>query len=38
MLTQEENDALTEVGPGTPMGAVLRHYCCLLYTSDAADE
>ena len=26
MLTQEENDALTEVGPGTPMGAVLRHY------------
>ena len=26
MLTQEENDELTEVGPGTPMGAVLRHY------------
>ncbi len=26
MLTQEQNDALTQVGPGTPMGAVLRHY------------
>ena len=26
MLTQEQNDALTQVGPGTPMGAVLRNY------------
>lgn len=26
MLTQEQNDALTQVGPGTPMGGVLRHY------------
>ncbi len=26
MLTQEENDELTRVGPGTPMGEVLRHY------------
>ncbi len=26
MLTKEENDALTQVGPGTPMGTVLRHY------------
>jgi 5,5'-dehydrodivanillate O-demethylase len=26
MLTKEQNDALTQVGPGTPMGAVLRHY------------
>ncbi len=26
MLTQEQNDLLTQVGPGTPMGAVLRHY------------
>jgi len=26
MLTQQENDMLTQVGPGTPMGAVLRHY------------
>lgn len=26
MMTQEENDQLTQVGPGTPMGGVLRHY------------
>jgi 5,5'-dehydrodivanillate O-demethylase len=26
MMTQEQNDELTQVGPGTPMGAVLRHY------------
>ena len=26
MLTKEQNDELTQVGPGTPMGAVLRHY------------
>lgn len=26
MMTQEENDQLTQVGPGTPMGNVLRHY------------
>jgi len=26
MLTQEQNDALTQIGPGTPMGAVLRNY------------
>jgi 5,5'-dehydrodivanillate O-demethylase len=26
VLTQEQNDELTQVGPGTPMGAVLRHY------------
>lgn len=26
MLTQQENDELTQVGPGTPMGDVLRHY------------
>ena len=26
MLTQEQNDELTRVGPGTPMGDVLRHY------------
>ena len=26
MMTKEENDALTQVGPGTPMGKVLRHY------------
>ena len=26
MLTQEQNDELTQVGPDTPMGDVLRHY------------
>ena len=26
MLTQEENDRLTQVGPGTPMGELLRRY------------
>lgn len=26
MMTQQENDELTQVGPGTPMGDVLRHY------------
>jgi 5,5'-dehydrodivanillate O-demethylase len=26
MMTQEENDELTQVGPGTPMGDVLRYY------------
>src|SRR5712692_4241071 len=27
MLTREDNDLLTRVGPGTPMGALLREYC-----------
>lgn len=26
MLTREENDMLTQVGPGTPMGALLRRF------------
>ncbi|MHB9880392.1 Rieske 2Fe-2S domain-containing protein [Pacificimonas sp. ICDLI1SI03] len=26
MLTQEQNDQITQVGPGTPMGALLRRY------------
>ncbi len=26
MLTKEQNEELTQVGPGTPMGEVLRHY------------
>ena len=26
MLSKEQNDALTQVGPGTPMGELLRHY------------
>ena len=26
MLTREENELLTRVGPGTPMGELLRRY------------
>ncbi|MBL75726.1 MAG: hypothetical protein CL763_02220 [Chloroflexi bacterium] len=26
MLTQEQNDRLTQVGPGTPMGELMRRY------------
>src|SRR5438445_8348 len=26
MLTQEQNDTLTRVGPGTPMGSLMRRY------------
>ncbi len=26
MLTQEQNETLTQVGPGTPMGALMRRY------------
>ena len=26
MLTREDNDILTQVGPGTPMGALMRRY------------
>ncbi|MFT5439614.1 MAG: phthalate 4,5-dioxygenase oxygenase subunit, partial [Alphaproteobacteria bacterium] len=26
MLSQEENELLTRVGPGTPMGALMRRY------------
>ena len=26
MLTEEENRTLTEISPGTPMGALLRRY------------
>lgn len=26
MLTAEDNELLTSVGPGTPMGALLRRY------------
>ena len=26
MLTTEENEMLTRIGPGTPMGEVLRRY------------
>jgi hypothetical protein len=26
MLNAENNDLLTRVGPGTPMGTLMRHY------------
>jgi len=26
MLTREDNDRLTRVGPGTPMGELMRRY------------
>ena len=26
MLTQEQNERLTKVGPGTPMGELMRRY------------
>lgn len=26
MLTKEENERLTRVGPGTPMGSLMRRY------------
>jgi 5,5'-dehydrodivanillate O-demethylase oxygenase subunit len=34
MLTQEQNDRLTLVGPGTPAGALLRHYWQPLCAAD----
>lgn len=34
MLTQEKNDLLTQVGPGTPMGALLRRYWWPIATHD----
>ena len=33
MLTREENELLTRVGPGTPMGALLREYWIPVVTS-----
>jgi phthalate 4,5-dioxygenase oxygenase subunit len=34
MLTQAENDYLTRVGPGTPMGEMLRRYWIPILTTD----
>src|SRR4051794_9576554 len=34
MLTQEENDLLTRIGPGTPAGALLRRYWLPVATHD----
>ena len=38
MLTQEENELLTRVGPGTPMGDVLRRYWIPALISDELPE
>ena len=27
MLSREDNDILTQVGPGTPMGILMRRFC-----------
>ena len=36
MLSQEKNERLTEVGPGTPMGNLLRRYWWPVATHDMA--
>src|SRR5437867_8460356 len=38
MLTQEENDRLTRVGPGTPMGELLRRYWHVVGTAADLDR
>ncbi len=38
MLTQEANDRLTKVGPGTPMGNLLRRYWFPVATTSALDK
>ena len=38
MLTQEANDRLTRVGPGTPMGNLLRRYWFPISTMAALDK
>jgi 5,5'-dehydrodivanillate O-demethylase len=38
MLTQEENDFLTRVGPGQPAGALLRRYWLPVATHDELSE
>ena len=38
MLTNEENDLLCRVGPGTPMGEVLRRYWLPVLTSEELPE
>ncbi|MEA2639100.1 MAG: phthalate 4,5-dioxygenase [Chloroflexota bacterium] len=38
MLTREENEQLTGVGPGTPMGEVLRRYWIPIVISDEVAE
>ena len=38
MLTQEENDLLTRVGPGTPMGDLMREYWLPAFMSSELPE
>jgi phenylpropionate dioxygenase-like ring-hydroxylating dioxygenase large terminal subunit len=38
MLTKEENERLTHVGPGTPMGETLRHYWLPALLADELPE
>src|SRR5437660_501798 len=39
MLTKEQNDMLTQVGPGTPMGELLRRYWLpFLVAAELTDE
>src|SRR5262249_1061276 len=38
MMTQEENDRLCRVGPGTPMGAVFRRFWLPICTADGLPE
>ena len=34
MLSKEDNDILCRVGPGTPMGELMRQYCIPAMRSD----
>lgn len=38
MLTAEENETLTQVGPGTPMGGMLRRYWWPVLAADELDR
>src|SRR5438270_8332547 len=38
MITQEENDRLSRVGPGTPMGELLRRYWHVVATAADLDK
>ena len=38
MLTQDQNDRLTKVGPGTPIGELLRRYWYPISTSQNLQE
>jgi 5,5'-dehydrodivanillate O-demethylase len=38
MLTKEQNERFTHVGPGTPMGALFRHYWMPFATAKQLDE